>query len=70
MNYRADWNLDSIPEAKLLSAAARRLASKRTDYSANTGRPVIRRPCPDCGLEFAAREMRTHRPECPARGAR
>lgn len=29
-------------------------------------RAKVLKPCPKCGLEFGARELRQHRPVCPA----
>jgi hypothetical protein len=51
----------SIPDAVLTSEWARRNAAKRRTYGAGSGRPKIMRPCPTCGVEFSASDLRRHR---------
>jgi hypothetical protein len=50
------------PADALMAEAGRRNADKRSSFG---HRPLVMRPCPFCGLELGARQMREHRPHCP-----
>ena len=52
--------LQSAPDALFDSEAGRRNNAKRETRAG----PTIMRPCPKCGVEFGAREMRKHKPRC------
>lgn len=64
MNYRATWDLSTIPDSALKSEWARRSVAKRTTHAG--GKPKVMRPCPKCGKPFGAREMVAHKPHCKA----
>lgn len=54
-------------DRKAAAAWGRFLSAARETFSAGTGRPKTKKPCPYCGNEFGARELREHKPRCPAR---
>ena len=62
MKYRPTWDMTTIPDAELASEWSRRRSAKRGDKVG--GRPAVLRPCPKCGQEFGARELREHIPKC------
>jgi hypothetical protein len=43
---------------KQISAWAREMAARRKTFAG--GRPKVHRPCPLCGAELGARELREH----------
>ena len=53
--------LRSAPKDLFKSEIARRTNEER---KVRKGKPKEWRPCPKCGVEFGAREMRKHKPRC------
>jgi hypothetical protein len=53
---RARWK--GVPKAERVRFA-KQIAAQ------GAGRPRVVTRCPDCGVEFGARELRAHRPVCP-----
>ena len=59
--WTPDIDPTTIPDEVLKAERARRNSAKRTAYGAGSGRPSVMRPCPKCGTEYSAVEMRKHR---------
>jgi hypothetical protein len=58
--WNEDWDLSSIP-----ATVIERWFSVYNGSKAS--RPKILRPCPFCGKEMGAKELREHKPRCPSR---
>lgn len=65
-SYTPKLDMSTIPDEVLYAEVGRRRVAKRTEDSGH-GHPKVMRPCPHCGKEFGARELRTHRPHCSKR---
>ena len=63
--YTPKLDMSTIPDDVLYAEVGRRRVAKRPEGVG--GRPKVNYPCPHCGLEFGARELRKHRPRCPRR---
>jgi hypothetical protein len=65
MAAKKKWtsNIDpaTIPDEVVFFEASRRRSLMRKTFGA---RPKVLRPCPKCGEEFGARELREHLTEC------
>lgn len=60
MKYKPSWELETIPNDVFWPEVGRR----RSEASEGGGRPKKLQTCEHCGLEFGAREMRAHKPQC------
>jgi len=56
--------LRTVPMEMLMSELGRRRSESRKTHAPG-GRKVLI-PCPACGQMFGVRELRRHKPECPA----
>lgn len=54
-----------IPDEDFFREWSRRLKIRRNASPNKQGRKKILRPCPHCGKEYGAHELRTHKPVCP-----
>lgn len=52
--------LSAYTDEEIFREAGLRMAAKRTQSPT----PKVLRPCPRCGVEFGARELRKHKPKC------
>ena len=52
--------LSQYTDEELFAEAARRMRAKQTHLP----NPRVMRPCPKCGIEFSARELKIHKPKC------
>ena len=62
MKYTSKLDMTTIPDEVLWAEIGRRRVAKRPEAH---GKPKVMRPCPHCGIEFGAREIRVHLPRCP-----
>jgi hypothetical protein len=69
-NWTPRFDISTVPDDVLMSEFQRRRSSKRETYGAGTGRPKIMRPCPKCGVEFSATDMRPHVRTCTGKRRR
>jgi hypothetical protein len=53
--------LSKYTDAEIFAESGRRTAANRD----TPPRAKVLRPCPRCGKEFGARDMRVHLPTCP-----
>jgi len=60
--YKPSWDISTIPTELIRSEAARRLPR-----AGRVPNPKVLRPCPYCGQQMGARELRAHQAICPKR---
>lgn len=61
MRSTAMMDLSTIPDEALKFEYMRRFNARRRRGG---GRPQVLKPCPLCGLNYSAVEMRVHVPKC------
>jgi hypothetical protein len=62
MNFKAEWDLSTIPEDNLRTEWARRNSLRRTRFAG--GRPEAMRQCLFCSARLNGVQMRAHRAAC------
>jgi hypothetical protein len=64
-SYTSKLDMSTVPDDVLYAEVGRRRVAKRPEGVG--GRPAVLRPCPHCGHEFGARDLRAHLPHCSKR---